>query len=217
MINRIEGKLVQVGDNSALVQCGGICYEVMVPTALADRLRKSGGIGEGITFETIYYIEAGDKKSSHFPRLVGFTDVIDREFFSMLTQVSGMGVKKALRSLILPIREIATAIENKDGATLSRMPGVGPRLGEKIIAELNGKTAKFALSKDNEPLAVKVRSRTPIETEALEVLAQLQYGGREAEQMISAAIQADRKITTVEALIEAIFKNEQKSQLAGQA
>lgn len=213
MISRIQGILAQVGENSALVECGGICYEVMVPTALADRLRRSSGMGKSITFETIYYIEAGDKKSSHFPRLVGFTDVVDREFFSLLTQVSGMGVKKALKSLILPIREIAAAIETRDSATLSRMPGVGPRLGEKIIAELNGKTAKFALSKDDQPLAAKQAQRTPIETEALEVLSQLQYGSREAEQMIAAAVKADPKIVSVEALIEAIFKNEQASQL----
>ncbi|MGD8923141.1 MAG: OB-fold domain-containing protein, partial [Candidatus Zixiibacteriota bacterium] len=87
MISRIKGKLAQIGEQSALVENGGVYYEVMVPTALAERLKDNGRIGSDIEFETIYYIEAGDKKSNHYPKLVGFTDKIDREFFSLFTQV----------------------------------------------------------------------------------------------------------------------------------
>ena len=72
-----------------------------------------------IEFETIYYIEAGDRKSNHYPRIVGFTEPVDREFFSLFVQVPGMGIRKALRSLILPVSEIAAAIETKDSAKLN--------------------------------------------------------------------------------------------------
>ncbi len=211
MISRIRGRLSLITEHSALLENSGLFYEVMVPSALAERLKENGCIGQEITFETIYFIEAGDKRSNHYPKLLGFTDPIDREFFSLFTQVPGLGVKKALRSLVVPIRDIATAIETKDVGQLTRLPGIGGRLADKIVAELHGKMAKFALSKSAEPLAVKRRSAAPFESEAIEVLLQLQYSRREAEQMIQKASAAGAKIASVEELIAVIFKNEQKT------
>lgn len=209
MISRLTGKLVMVAEQSALVETGGVCYEVLLPSALADRLKDNGAARGGITLETIYYIEAGDKKSSHFPRLVGFLDPVDREFFSLFTQVPGLGVKKALKSLVVPIRDIATAIENKDPGLLKRLPGVGGRLAEKIIAELNGKVAKFALSKAEQPLAKAKKVDTPFMEEAIEVLLQLQYNRSEAEEMIADITRSGHKVASAEDLITAIFRAEQ--------
>jgi Holliday junction DNA helicase RuvA len=203
--------LAAVDDGHALVENGGLFYEVLLPSALAERLKEAGQTGLEVSFETIDYIEAGDKKSAHYPKLVGFDDAIEREFFALLTQVSGMGVKKALRSLVLPIREIATAIETKDAAILNRLPGVGARLAEKIIAELHGKTVKFALSRKDEPLARAKPGETPLVDEAIEVLLQLQYRRAEAEQMIKAALAGSPKLRTVEELIDLIFRNQQMS------
>ena len=209
MINRIKGQLADIIGETALVEVGGLHYEIMLPSGLAEKLKDNGSIGREITFETIYYIEAGDKKSSHFPRLVGFMNPVDRQFFSLLNQVSGMGVKKALKSLIIPIKEIAAAIEMKDASKLNRLPGVGARLADKIIAELNGKTARFALSKSDEPLAVKDKKVSPIFEEALEILVQLQYKPHDAEEMIQNTIKANPHIKKVEDLITLIFKSEQ--------
>ncbi len=207
MISRIEGTLTQINDQFALVLTGGLSYEVLLPSALADRLKDSGKVGSEIKFETIYYIEAGDRKSNHYPRLVGFTDPIDREFFNLFTQVPGLGVKKALKSLVLPISEIAAAIETKEAANLKRLPGVGGRLADKIIAELHGKTAKFALARNAEPLAAAKPTAKPYVDEALEILQQLQYSANEAREMIDAAVKANPKIDKAEELISIIFKS----------
>jgi len=128
----------------------------------------------------------------------------------MMTQVPGLGVKKALKSLILPIREIATAIETKDAGKLNRLPGVGARLAEKIVAELHGKVAKFALSKENEPLSLDKKNlpTEPYVEEAMEILSQLQYSRNEAQKMISMALETKAKINKVEDLIAIVFKNE---------
>jgi Holliday junction DNA helicase RuvA len=215
VISCIRGKLSQITEDYALVENGGVYYEILLPSAVAERLKSNGTIGSEIEFKTIYYIEAGDRKSNHYPKLVGFTSGIDREFFSLFTQVPGLGIKKALKSLILPIREIATAIENKDPSTLNRLPGVGGRLAEKIIAELNGKTSKFALSKTEEPLAKRDEKKGlgPIEQEAIEVLAQLQYKRAEAEEMVARAVEGSPKIARVEDLISVIFRNEQQGRV----
>lgn len=213
MISRLKGTLTQITDQYALVENGGLFYEVLLPSALAQRLKDQREDKQEITFETLYYIEAGDKKSTHHPKLVGFTDPVDREFFSLFTQVPGMGVKKALKSLTIPIKEIATAIETKDSATLNRLPGVGARLAEKIIAELHGKTAKFALSKNEEPLAVSKTKASPYAEEALDVLVQLQYNRQEAEKMIQDAMKAHPKVKSAEDLITLIFRNEQETKV----
>ena len=160
MISSIKGKLSSITDQYALVDIGGVTYEILLPSALAEGLKIDKNIGDEVEFKTIYYIEAGDRKSNHYPRLVGFERNIDREFFSLFTQVPGMGVKKALKSLIIPIKDIATAIETKNPGGLSILPGVGGRLAEKIIAELHGKTSKYALSKGDQPLAVKDTKKT---------------------------------------------------------
>ncbi|MDD3732816.1 MAG: OB-fold domain-containing protein [candidate division Zixibacteria bacterium] len=213
MISRIKGILVSITEEYALVEVNGLYYEVMLPSGLVEKLKNNGTLGQEIAFETLYYIEAGDKKSSHFPRLVGFTNPVDRQFFSLLNQVSGMGVRKALKSLVIPIKEIATAIEMKDASQLNRLPGIGARLADKIIAELNGKTARFALSKSEEPLAVKEKKVSPIFEEALAVLLQLQYKRHEAEEMINKALQADPQIKKVEDLITSIFRSEQEKKV----
>lgn len=207
MISRIEGTLTQINDQYALVRNGGLSYEVLLPSALAERLKDDGRVGSEVSFETIYYIEAGDRKSNHYPRLVGFTDPIDREFFNLFTQVPGLGVKKALKSLVLPISEIAAAIETKEPARLKRLPGVGGRLADKIIAELHGKTAKFALARNAEPLAAARPAPQPFMDEALEVLQQLQYSAQEAKQMVEKAARGNPKINQAEDLISIIFKS----------
>ncbi|MBU8934840.1 MAG: hypothetical protein KOO62_12695 [candidate division Zixibacteria bacterium] len=224
MISRIKGILTEVTEDRALVENGGVFYEVLLPSALADRLKENGKIGTEMQFETIHFIQAGDRKSSHYPKLVGFTSRIDREFFSLMTQVSGLGVKKALKSLVLPIRDIASAIETKDAARLNRLPGVGARLAEKIVAELHGKVAKFALSKETEALSKdkKKLSTEPFIEEALEVLSQLQYTRTEAQKMIDLALQnlpnlgqpesGQPKIGRVEDLIAIVFRNERQKE-----
>jgi len=212
MISRIHGKLTKVTDQFALVDNGGVSYEVMVPSGLAERLKESGKVGHPISLDTIYYIEAGEKRSNFYPKLVGFTDPVDREFFSLFTSVQGMGVRRALKCLILPIKEIASAIETRDAGKLTTLPGVGGRLADKIIAELNGKTAKFALSKTEEPLAKDMShvSKT-FADEAIEILLQLQYNKAEAQKMIDSALKSNPDIGNTEDLISYIFQNEMKA------
>ncbi len=209
MISRIRGVLTQLTDQYALIENGGVFYEVRLPSALAERLKDENRVTTEIEFETIYYIEAGDKKSSHYPRLVGFTSPVDREFFSLFIQVPGMGVKKALKSLILPVSEVAAAIETKDADKLKRLPGVGGRLADKIVAELVGKCAKFALARDSQPLAAKATTAPQFVDDAMDILVQLQYNRTEAQQMVENAMKNNPKIKQAEDLISIIFKSSQ--------
>ena len=208
MISQISGKISRLNEDSVTLFLNGLYYELMIPSGLFEKLGQAAGRGDEITLFTINFIEAGDKKNYHYPRLVGFTDPVDKEFFQLFTTVSGMGIKKGLKCLTLPIREIAGAIETRDAGTLSRLPGIGNRLAEKIIAELSGKMARFALAQGEEPLSAGRHEKQNLVTEALAVLMQLQYNRATAEQMIDRALKGDSKIKDTEDLIAAIFRLE---------
>lgn len=208
MISQITGKISKLTEEMVTIELNSLHYELMIPSGLFDELKKSRDSDSEITLHTLYYIEAGDRKSYHYPRLVGFTRLIDKEFFQFFTTVSGMGFKKGLKSLTLPIKEIATAIETKEAATLVRLPGIGRRLADKVIAELNGKMARFALSKGEVPLTTAHREKADLFDEAVEVLVQLQYGQGEAEALINKALKANPKIDSTEDLISFIFGQE---------
>ena len=204
MISKIKGVLDKVDEKSALVNVNGIFYEIMLPSGLADSLKKNGSTEKDIIFHTINYIEGG-QVGNQYPRLVGFADPIDKEFFILYTSVPGLGVKKALKSLIMPINEIARAIETEQTSILTKLPGVGGRLAEKIIAELKGKTTRFALAKESKPLAVPL-SKPDYADEAMEILLQLQYKRSQAQAMLERAIATGRRYKSSEELLQQIFK-----------
>ncbi|UCD95176.1 MAG: hypothetical protein JSU69_03755 [Candidatus Zixiibacteriota bacterium] len=208
MISQIRGRISKLTEESVTVELNGLSYELMIPSGLYDELKQVRLSGAEINLHTLNYIEAGDRKSYHYPRLVGFTRLIEKEFFQLFTTVSGLGFKKGLKSLTLPINEIATAIETKDTATLVRLPGFGGRLAEKVVAELNGKMARFALSRTGQPLTTLRKEKADIFAEAVEVLVQLQYSKPDAERMVEKALQAYPKIDATDKLISVIFSQE---------
>jgi len=212
MISQIHGKISRLTEETVTINLNGLYHELMIPSGIYTHLREIKADNREVMLYTINYIEAGDRKSYHYPRLIGFTEQLDKEFFQLFTTVSGLGFKKGLKSLTLPIREIATAIENKDAATLARLPGIGRRLADKVLAELTGKMARFALSKTEQPLTAARREKADLFNEALEVLVQLQYRAPEAEKMIDRALKSDPKIDTTEKLISLIFKQEATAQ-----
>jgi Holliday junction DNA helicase RuvA len=212
MISQIKGKISKLTEEMVTIELNGLHYEMMIPSGLYDELKQTRDSGSEILLHTLYFIEAGDRKSYHYPRLVGFIRLIDKEFFQLFTTVSGMGFKKGLKSLTLPIKEIATAIETKEAATLIRLPGIGRRLADKVIAELNGKMARFALSKGEVPLTTVHREKADTFDEAVEVLVQLQYSQSEAQQLVDKALKANPNIDSTEDLISIIFSQEASGQ-----
>lgn len=77
------------------------------------------------------------------PRLAGFLDATDRDFFDSLTDVKGIGPKKALRAMAMSSGQIAGAITDRDVKTLQSLPEIGRRMAETIVATLHGKLDRF--------------------------------------------------------------------------
>ncbi len=207
MISRITGKLIQLREDRATVEHNGIAYDLLIPSGIVHRLR--GMRGREVTFYTFHYLEGGMGVSNPIPRLAGFTNDIEREFFEKLITVPGMGIRVALKALSVPVQSIARAIETKDVAALVSLPGVGRRTAEKIIAELNGKLAKFALLRDDEEIREPAHE-PDFKDEVVEVLLQLGYSQAESEMLLRRALSSDTHADTAEELIREIFRQQRE-------
>ena len=143
MITRITGVLVGLNESCATLRIGGTEHEVLLPDLVRRQLQQK--LDEEISLRTIEYLEGNPQQGRLVPRMVGFASDAEKEFFELFCSVDGVGVRKALRAMIRPVREVAEAIEERDIKQLSTLPGVGPAVAERIIAKLRRKMAKFAL------------------------------------------------------------------------
>lgn len=144
MIVRLSGTLIEVTEASVVLERGGIAREVLVPQFAVGELAAYRG--QVVTLHTIEFYE-GNHASGHLvPRLVGFLHPEDREFFTRFVSVKGIGARKALKALGEPVRRIATWIESGDAKAIARLPGIGGRVAELIVASLKGKMDDLALT-----------------------------------------------------------------------
>ena len=84
------------------------------------------------------------------PRILGFLHEEDRLFFTRFVAVKGIGPRKALKALAEPVRRIASWIEAEDSKALTRLPGIGKRVADLIVATLKGKMNDLALPGETE-------------------------------------------------------------------
>ncbi len=206
MIAQIEGKLVQLDGDKALVQVGQICYEVLVPGYLASLL--AGKIGQDIILCTMEYYEGSPGGGNLIPQMVGFFSTGEKEFFKRYTSVKGIGIKKGLKSLALPIATVAAAVESGDEKTLTALPGIGNRLAQHIIAELKGKLTGFAAGAEQ----ARAREETTFagfQIEALEILIAWGEKRNEAAELINLACKKHPNIKTAEELVPLVYRIKQ--------
>ena len=213
MISGIRGKLVSVSDDRALIDLNGITYTVMITRAVGERLIATGKVGNEVSFFTNYYIEGSMGMGNLIPRLVGFLNETDLEFFSKLITVQGLSVKRSLKALTIPVKEVARAIELNDLDTLKKLPEIGGKTAQKIIGELNGKVAKFALLREEEIPAGEFFGipEAEYQREAVEILLQLQYSQSEAESIVRRTSASHPEVITSDELIQEIFRSQAKT------
>lgn len=205
MIARIEGKLVTLDSDSALVQVGAVGYEVMLPSYCVSALSES--IGTDIVLCTMEYFEGTPGRGNLIPRIVGFLNAGERDFFTKYTSVKGIGVKKGLRSLSVPIATIAAAIENGDDKMLLSLPGVGKRMAQHIIAELCGKLQSFAAGA--EVPGRREAEFKAFQAEALEILIAWGEKRNEVMELIELACKRHPDVKTAEELVPLVYRVKQ--------
>ena len=144
MISYLEGKLKPpTHDDNITLLVGGIGYDILIPAYLMNEIKEDEKKG---VFELELFISYNQTERQPKPILVGFKNLLDKEFFELFISVEDIGPTAAIKALIKPVGDIARSIEGKDARALKQLKGIGERKAEKIIATLKGKVAMYALN-----------------------------------------------------------------------
>ncbi len=168
MIVRLSGTLIDVTEESVVLEREGVAREVLVPQFAVGELAAYRG--QVVTLHTLEFFEGNHSSGNLVPRILGFLHTEDRDFFSRFVGVKGIGPRKALKALCEPVRRIATCIETGDAKALARLPGIGPRAAELIVASLKGRMDDLALPVAAGGKEGKAARLSRAQRDALEVL-----------------------------------------------
>jgi Holliday junction DNA helicase RuvA len=204
LITRITGQLVALADDVLTLRVGGFEYEVLIPEFTRRQLQAE--LSHEISLHTIEYLEGNPMQGRMTPRLIGFLTAVEREFFELVCSVDGVGVRKALRAMVRPVKEVATAIEEQDAKGLSALPGIGPAMADRIIAKLRRKVPKFALMVAREE-AREAEVQPDVVSETFEVLCSLGHSESDARRLLDAALSVKKKYHDVQSLLQAIYQH----------
>jgi Holliday junction DNA helicase RuvA len=177
MIAHLRGKLFYKQPGQAIVEAGGVGYDVLISVPTFTALPAVGQ-------ETALHIHT--QVSEDQIALFGFLDREEKRLFERLITVGGVGPKLAIKMLsgLSPERTVQ-AIRGQDHAQLTRIPGVGKKLAERLVVELKDKLDDFAVA----PVQTTVRGA--IAEDVLSALLNLGYQRASAEKAIEQAVAKD--------------------------
>ena len=180
MIAGLQGKLQTIGSNWAIINVGGISFQVYMPTPTLSTL---GAIGEEVELYTHLHLREDNAT------LYGFTMAEELGLFQTLITVSGVGPKLALAMLsAMSVEKLTMAIATGSADLLSEVPGVGKKMASRLILELKGKLAAGWLA----PAGLAEEN-----TDVLAALTSLGYSVREATGAV-ASLPPDQKLSLEE-------------------
>ena len=208
MITKITGILQVLDTESATISKDGFEFEVLVPEFTRRQLQ--GRVTDTVSLHTILYLDGNPQQGRLSPRIVGFLNPIERQFFQLFCSVDGVGSKKALRAMIRPVPEVATLIEEQDAKGLSGLPGIGPATAERIIAKLRRKMSRFALLISDQPTNKGKDAKQDMVREAFEILRALGHNEADARRLVDAALAKKTKFKDVDSIIHAVYEQNAK-------
>ena len=174
MIALLTGRVASLDDGSCIIDVSGVGYLVHASTRTLAALPQAPATAR-ILVETQVREDA--------ITLFGFVDPAERDWFRLLLTVQGVGAKVALGVLsALSPRELVTAIAAGDRASLTRAPGVGPKLAVRLLSELREKAGAMPVGQG---FALPIVAPAGIEADALSALANLGYRRVEAYPVVT--------------------------------
>lgn len=210
MIGKITGRIDYIAEDHALIEAGGVGYEVWCSARTLSALPKAGEVAA--LYTTLLVRE-------DLMQLLGFRSREEREWHRLLTSVQGVGAKVGLAILgALGPEGAARAIALGDAVAVKAAPGVGPKLAQRIVMELKGKApALMALGEAGSTVAAPAGARkaAPLDeaagkrsgarADALSALVNLGYHEGEAAAAVAQA-EAAGEVEGASALIRAALK-----------
>ena len=168
MIATLRGEITQIEDIAAIIEVGGIGLRVFVPKPLREQMKT----GEAIFLFTQLIVREDDWK------LYGFETQADRELFTILMGVDGVGPRTALAVLsTLNLDTVQRAVFSEEPDLLSRVPGVGKKTAQKMILYLHDRLKPISGLE-------KIASMSDSDSEVLAALTALGYSVVEAQTAI---------------------------------
>ena len=196
MFYYLKGLLALNENNMAVVDCGGVGYQLAVSSMTAARLERVG-VGEAVT---VYTYMAFRQEAVE---LFGFYDRQELESFKTLIGVNGVGPKAALAILsTLTPEQFAMAVMSGDTRAITRAPGVGPKLASRIALELKDKVDASMVAADMPDVVVAAQPQGDNADEAVKALMVLGYSRSQAK---SAVAQTDAS-AAVEEIVRAALR-----------
>ncbi len=221
MITSVRGVLRAVHDDSLTLSLGPIDVDILIPECARRPLQ--GRLDEIVALHSVFYIDGNQMGGRMTPRLVGFLSAIDREFFEILCSVDGMGVRKSLRAMVRPVRDLARMIHDRDVKLLATFPGIGEAMAERIVAKTRRKVVKFTMIAESiDPVGAAagdsagsgnghpVAAEPDVIQDAYAALLSVGHSESQARERIERVLAAGkrRKFSSVADLIEAIYEIE---------
>lgn len=200
MIRYLDGILIAKSDKAIVVLVNGIGYEVELPVTV---WRTYATKTEGSNVKL--YISYQQSQNQPVPRLYGFECELERDFFEELLRVNDVGPSVALSVMSAPVRQTARAIVDRDVKTLKSVKGVGEKLGDKIVAELRNRVAKYALLPEDSAAAAAEPSDFRFEVRET-LVKQLHFKPAEAQRAIEEALKRDKTIASAEELFDEVLR-----------
>jgi Holliday junction DNA helicase RuvA len=131
LVDYVAGELVERGLDSLVVAVGGMGLRIRTSSRTAA---EAPAVGESVRLVTYLYVREDART------LYGFATIEERELFTRLLTVGGVGPRTALAALsLLSVEQLATTIAAGDAQALARIPGIGVRTATRIVVELRGK------------------------------------------------------------------------------
>ena len=189
MIAHLRGKLIFKQPGQAIVEAAGVGYDVTISVPTFTALPSLGA-------EASLHIHT--QVSEDQIALYGFLDNEEKRLFERLITVSGVGPKLAIKMLSgLSSERTVQAIRGQDHAQLTRIPGVGRKLAERLVVELKDKLDDFAVA------PAQVSAKGPAVDDVLSALVNLGYQRAAAEKAIENSIAKDKALA---ADFDALFR-----------
>ncbi len=191
MIAKLTGLVDSLFDGFLILDVGGVGYRVFCSNRTLSMMPPKG-VAASVLIETQVREDA--------IHLFGFADSAEKEWFSLLTGVQGVGAKVGLAILsALSPDELSVALATADSKAFTRANGVGPKLAVRIVTELKGKAAVTSGFGFAMPLSTGERGGFAAQVEdAISALVNLGYGRSDAGQIVGQVYAQDEKITASE-------------------
>ena len=181
MIARLRGVLVAKFPNQAIVECGGVGYDVAISVATFSALPS-----EGKEAQLFIYTNVREDQIALF----GFAEADEKRLFEKLIAVSGIGPKLALTVLSgITAEKLVGAIRGQDHAMLTRVPGIGKKTAERVVLELKDKLDDMAI-----PAAGGGVKAGPVGDDVLSAMVNLGYPRPAALKAIETAMEREPEV-----------------------